>query len=279
MIIRVLVTGAAGFLGKKVVEKLLDRGSLRGADGREHAIAQIVTTDRVDHSWDASSIPVAHVPGDISEPSHTGKLFDRPVDSVFHMAAALALESEAHFEQGMAINLGGTMALLDLCRRQARPATFIFPSSLAVFGGTLPDTVGDHVPQTPQTSYGTHKSIIELLINDYSRHGFIDGRGLRLPIVLLRAGAPSPAISDRVAAVARDPLHGRDIVCPFNRDTVIPVASGDTVARSLLDLHDLDAAGLGGQRFMNLPSLSVTFGDIEAAVGRKAGALSLGHVT
>jgi nucleoside-diphosphate-sugar epimerase len=193
-------------------------------------------------------------------------LFAEPVDSVFHLAATLTTHAEQNFDHGLKVNLFGVYDLLEICRAQGNSPRFVFPSSIAAFGGPLPDTVDDSVAQTPQTSYGTAKSVAERLLDDYSRHGFVDGRALRLPIVLIRPGAPNPAISDRVASVVREPLRGEDAVCPLAPETRIPVASVRSVATSLVKLHDVPARLLGHTRAMNLPSLTVSIAEMVAAL-------------
>lgn len=162
---------------------------------------------------------------------------------------------------------------------KAKPR-FVFTSSIAVFGGTIPESVDDHLRPTPATTYGTHKAIVELLLADASRTGRVDGRSLRLPIVLIRPGAGTPAISDRVAAIVREPLAGRDVVCPLTPETCIPVASAAAVARALIDLHNLSADTLPPSRAMNLPSLTVSIAEMLDVIERRrlAGA-RVGRVT
>lgn len=153
----------------------------------------------------------------------------------------------------------------------------VFASSIATFGGRLPATVDDSTPQTPQTSYGVHKVIAEQLINDHSRHGLVDGRALRLPIVVIRPkGAAS--VSDRIAAIVREPLNGEDSICPLPPDTPIPVASVDRVVQSLLKMHDLPAAGFGHTRAFNMPALSVTGTQMAEALQRAGAGRRLGRI-
>jgi nucleoside-diphosphate-sugar epimerase len=195
-------------------------------------------------------------------------LFAEPFDAVFHLAAALTFDAESDFTRGLAINVHALMRLLEHCRAQPVVPTFLFASSISSFGGPLPAVVGDFVFQTPQTSYGSHKAIAELLINDYSRRGFLDGRVLRLPIVLTHPGPPSASVSDRVAALLREPLDGHDAICPLAPDTPLAVASVDKVVAGLLALRDLPAGVFGATRAMNLPALTVTPGELAAAAAR-----------
>jgi nucleoside-diphosphate-sugar epimerase len=222
---------------------------------------------------------VTCVTGDIGSPTFLGPIFRQGFDSIFHMAASLTGEAEADVARGVAVNVEGMLALLAACRALPRAPRLVFASSIAAFGGALPDTVEDDTPRLPQTSYGTHKVIDELLLADHARHGLVDARTLRLPIVLVRPGAPSAAVSDRVAAILREPLLGRDVACPLQPDTLIPVASVQRVARALLAVHGLPSQTFGPSRAMNLPALTVAVRDMVSSLGRFAGERRLGSVT
>jgi len=280
-VMRVLITGAAGFIGSHLVSALLRRGQLIGAAGKPQGIDELVLADTMPivRTGAAGNIPIRTEIGDVCDPAFLRRLVGPGVDSVFHLAATLTIEAEENFARGLEVNVHGLMQLLELCRAQARAPRFVFASSIASFGGPLPKTVDDTVAQTPQTSYGTHKAIVELLLNDYSRHGFIDARALRLPFVLIRPGASTPAVSDRVAAIVREPLLGRDIACPLAPETLIPVASARRVATALLALHDLPAASFGHTRAMNLPSLTVSVGEMVEALQRFGRTRRLGRVS
>ena len=270
---RVLILGAAGFIGSHLAQALCRRGELRLADRGAQAISELVLADNriiMNVPDPGLHMTVRTVQGNVCDPGFIEALFASDVDAVFHLAATLTLDAEMDFSHGLEVNVHALMRLLEQCRRQSRAPAFVFASSISTYGGSLPDTVDDHVAQTPQTSYGTHKAIAELLINDYSRRGFIDGRVLRLPVVLTHPGPPSASVSDRIAALIREPLNGRDAVCQLEPHTCFPVASARRVADSLIALHDLPAAAFGATRAMNLPSLTVTPLEIEAAVKRCA---------
>ncbi|HYD55767.1 MAG TPA: NAD-dependent epimerase/dehydratase family protein [Burkholderiales bacterium] len=263
---RILVTGAGGFIGSHLVRALLPRAS--------HLVLADASAFAAPTGKD-----VTVRTGDIADGAFVKTLLEGGVDSVFPLAATLTTDAEADFGKGLRVNVLALVQMLELLRTLGQRPKVVFASSIAAFGGALPETVDDSIAQTPQTSYGTHKAIAELLLNDYSRRGFIDGRALRLPVVLTRPGAPSPSVSDRVAAIVREPLMGRDFACPFDPDTRLPVASVQRVARALLAIHDLPASAFGASRAMNLPALSVTVREMVEAVERHRGGRTVGKIT
>ena len=285
---KILITGAGGYLGTRLARALVARSrdaasALPGAaHDRRPFPTELLLVDRAAPPEPAlpegSTLRVRCVSADVSSPEALRGLLDDGFDSIFALAATLTVESESDFERGMAVNLHGLIALLETLRKAGSRPRLVFASSLAAFGGPLPDVVGDGVAPAPQTSYGTQKAIGELLVNDYSRHGFIDGRCLRLPIVMTRhegVDAPPPAqrtptVSGAIASLVGDRLLGRDIVCPLRADTRIAAASAERVIDALLAVHDLPAAAFGHFRAMNLPSLSLTLAELAAASGRAA---------
>ena len=207
---RVVVTGGCGFLGRRVALRLLERGD----------IDELVLFDNA-----PSALPLPEderlrlVTGDIADPAAVRGVIFPGTSSVFHLAAVVSGEAEADTDLGYRVNLAGTHAILEACRALGNCPRLIFASSLAVYGGALPPAVGDDTPLTPQTSYGTQKAIGELMVNDYSRKGFADGRALRLPTVVVRPGRPNRAASTFASSMIREPLSGREAVCPVSRDT------------------------------------------------------------
>ena len=191
--------------------------------------------------------------------------------SIFHLAAVVSGEAEADTDLGYRVNLDGTRAVLDACRALGTCPRVVFASSLAVYGGVLPPTVGDDTPLTPQTSYGTQKAIGELLVNDYSRKGLVNGRALRLPTVVVRPGRPNRAASTFASSMIREPLSGREAVCPVSPETVMALASPRRVVEALLHSHDLPGNAFGASRSLQLPGFSVAVGEMAAAVRRAGG--------
>jgi D-erythronate 2-dehydrogenase len=161
--------------------------------------------------------------------------------------------------------------VLDACRELGTCPRLVFASSLAVYGGALPPVVGDETPLTPQTSYGTQKAIGELLVNDYSRKEFVDGRAVRLPTVVVRPGRPNRAASTFASSMIREPLSGREAICPISPDTVMALASPRRIVAGLLHAHDLPGGALGTNRSLQLPGFSVAVGEMAAAVRRAGG--------
>jgi nucleoside-diphosphate-sugar epimerase len=265
---RVVITGAAGFIGRNLTAAVIRQGQLMGPAQAPAPISELVLADQVDFdapSTGTGSIPIRKLIGDLRDAAYRRQLFEGGVGSLFHLAASLTTEAERDIALGIETNVLSLFGLLELCRAQNTAPRFIFTSSIATFGGTLPDMVDDTTVQTPQTSYGAHKVIAEQLIADHSRHGVLDGRCLRLPIVVIRPKT-ARSVSDSVAAVLREPLNGQDVDCPFKPETILPIVSVQAVVRALLKLHDLAGNALGASHAFNLPALSVTAAEMAAAV-------------
>ncbi|MBV8778679.1 MAG: NAD-dependent epimerase/dehydratase family protein, partial [Alphaproteobacteria bacterium] len=219
------------------------------------------------------------VTGDIADRDAVRALIAPGTHSVFHLAAIVSGQAEADTDLGYRVNLDGTRAVLDACRTIGSAPKVIFASSLAVYGGALPPMVGDDTALTPQSSYGTQKAIGELLVNDYSRKGFIDGRALRLPTVVVRPGLPNRAASTFASSMIREPLTGKEAVCPVAPDTVMALASPRGVVASLAHALDIDGAALGDSRVLQLPGYSVSVGEMAEALKRAGGAAAYARLS
>src|SRR5262245_27784268 len=183
----VLITGGAGFLGKALAARLLQRGHLISTEGRDERIDQITLTD-VMTAEGFDDPRIAQMAGDVADRALLGRIITTRTTAIFHLAAVVSGQAEADFDLGMRVNLDGTRALLEVCRGAGHRPRVVFASSVAVYGGALPEVVLESTPLTPQTSYGTQKAIGELLVADYTRKGFVDGRALRLPTVTVQIG-------------------------------------------------------------------------------------------
>ncbi len=259
---RVVITGGCGFLGQRVASELLARSD----------IGELVLFDNAPPAMPLrDNKRLSIVTGDIADREAVRRVIAPGTASVFHLAAVVSGQAEADTDLGYRVNLDGTRAVLDACCALGACPRVVFASSLAVYGGALPPAVGDDTPLTPQTSYGTQKAIGELLVNDYSRKGLVDGRAVRLPTVVVRPGRPNRAASTFASSMIREPLAGRDAVCPVSPDTVMALASPRRVVAGLLHAHDLPADAFRTNRSLQLPGFSVAVGEMAAAVRRAGG--------
>lgn len=267
---KVVITGGAGFLGRRLAEKLLRVGTLRSADGQARPIDQIVLVDTVPAaSFDDRRI--LQISGDVADGSLLDRVIDTSTSSIFHLAAIVSGMAEADFDLGLRINLDASRALLEVCRARGHRPRVVFSSSVAVYGGDLPATVLDSTAVNPQTSYGTQKAMVDLLIGDYTRKGFIDGRALRLPTISVRPGRPNAAASSFASGILREPLNGETAVCPVDASARVWLMSPATVIDCLIAGHDIPAEALGLSRVVNLPGISVTVAEMVSSLERAAG--------
>jgi nucleoside-diphosphate-sugar epimerase len=266
---KVFISGGGGFLGYRLALRLLERKSLTGPDGKPVPISQIKV-------FDAAFPPNADrrlqcVKGDITDADAVERALDRDTMSVFHLAAVVSAHAEAEFDTGYRVNLDGTRNLLEACRDLDAPPRLVFASSLAVFGGNLPPVVDDAVTPTPQTSYGTQKVIGEYLVNDYSRKGFIDGRSLRLPTIVVRPGKPNLASTSFASGMFREPLNG--VVCevPVEESIEMWILSPGKVIDDFVHAHELPASAWGTNRALTLPGITFSVKQGVEALRRIAG--------
>ncbi|WP_186063584.1 D-erythronate dehydrogenase [Burkholderia gladioli] len=267
---KVLITGGAGFLGRRLANQLLARGELAGPNGAPERIDELLLLDVVEASG-FSDARVRTVVGDIADRAVLERAIDTQTGAIFHLAAIVSGQAEADFELGMRINLDASRSLLEVCRALGHRPRMLFTSSVAVYGGELPEVVLDETALNPQSSYGAQKAIAELLLGDYTRRGFVDGRVLRLPTISVRPGRPNAAASSFASGIIREPLNGEDAVCPVPLDTRLWLLSPRRAIDALVDGLELDGERLGKRRVINLPGISVSVGEMIEALREVAG--------
>jgi nucleoside-diphosphate-sugar epimerase len=271
---KILITGGAGFLGQRLTREFAQAGKLT-VNGVERSITAICAFDQGEGVFKHPL--VNNVSGDISNASSVAGLVDKDTGLVVHLAAVVSGSAEADFDLGFRVNLDGTRHVLEACRRQSTRPTFLFSSSIAVFGGDLPAVVTDSTTPTPQGSYGIQKLIGEHLVQDYTRKGFIDGRAVRVPTVVVRPGTPNGAASGFASGMIREPLNGIASVLPVPLETEMWEASPRAVVAMLKHAIALDAKTWGWNRVLNLPGLVARMDEAVAALrkigGEKAASL------
>ena len=265
----ILVLGAAGMVGRKLVERLLRDGRLGTSDITRMTLHDVVAPKRPEKA----GFPVETMAGDFALPGVAEKLIAGRPDVIFHLAAIVSGEAELDFDKGYRINLDGTRMLFDAIRLVGggyKPRV-VFTSSIAVFGAPFPDAIGDEFFNTPLLSYGTQKAIGELLLADYSRRGFMDGVGIRLPTICIRPGLPNKAASGFFSGILREPLAGQEAVLPVSEDVRHWHASPRSAVGFLVHAGSMDTAKIGPRRNLTMPGISATVGEQIAALKRVAG--------
>ncbi|MDN7181067.1 SDR family oxidoreductase [Caballeronia sp. SEWSISQ10-4 2] len=262
---KILITGGAGFLGQRLARRLLERGSLMGKPITGLTLLDVVRPP------DLGDERVRAETGDIADRSVLERCIGADTQAIFHLAAIVSGQAEADFDLGMRINLDASRLLLDVCRSLGHAPRVLFTSSVAVYGGTLPDVVRDDTALNPKSSYGTQKAIAELLLCDYSRRGFVDGRVLRLPTISVRPGRPNAAASSFASGIIREPLNGERAVCPVSGDVRLWLLSPQKAIESLIAGCELEQAALGTWPVVNMPGLSVSVAEMVDALKEVAG--------
>jgi len=267
--LHVLVLGAAGMVGRKLSERLLRDGRLGKRDITRLTLHDVVAPAKPDHP----GFPVDVIASDFAVPGAAEKLVAGRPDVIFHLAAIVSGEAELDFDKGYRINFDGTRMLLDAIRLIGggyKPRV-VFTSSIAVFGAPFPEAIGDEFFHTPLLSYGTQKAIGELLLSDYSRRGFLDGVGIRLPTICIRPGLPNKAASGFFSNILREPLAGKEAVLPVSEDVRHWHATPRSAVGFLIHAATIDSAAVGARRNLTMPGLSATVGEQIAALKRVAG--------
>jgi nucleoside-diphosphate-sugar epimerase len=274
---KILVTGSGGMIGRKLVERLVKDGTLGGK-----RIESLTLVDVVDSPIPAGAPRNSNaIVADFSEKGVAATLIQERPDVIFHLAAIVSGDAEANFEKGYRVNFNGSWELFEAIRLEGQKAPYkprmVFASSLAVFGPPFPDSIPDSFATTPTSSYGTQKAMTELLLADYSRKGFMDGVGVRLPTICIRPGKPNKAASSFFSGILREPLAGQEAPLPVGDDVRHWFASPRAAVGFFITAATIETSSLGPRRSMTMPGVSATVGEeIEAlrkAAGDKAVAL------
>ena len=272
---QILILGAAEMVGRKLTERLVKEGRLGG-----DAITRLVLHDVVEPERPQASFAIDTLTSDFSIPGEAEKLVASRPDVIFHLAAIVSGEAEADFDKGYRINLDGTRFLFDAVRTigDGYKPRLVFTSSIAVFGAPFPEAIGDEFFLTPLTSYGTQKAMGELLLADYTRRGFFDGVGIRLPTICVRPGKPNKAASGFFSSIIREPLNGQEAVLPVSMDVRHAHASPRSAVNFLIHAATIDPSKIGPRRTLTMPSVSVTVGEQIEALRRIAGERAVGLI-
>jgi D-erythronate 2-dehydrogenase len=272
---RILIIGGAGMVGRKLAERLAKDGRLGSKEISHLTLQDVVAAEKPA----GAKFAVEIVTGDLSDPASAPKLVASKPDVIFHLAAIVSGEAEVEFDKGYRINMDGTRYLLEAVRQAGHKPRVVFTSSIAVFGAPFPDKIGDEFFTTPLTSYGTQKAIGELLLADYTRKGFLDGVGIRLPTICVRPGKPNKAASGFFSNIMREPLAGLEANLPVSEEVRHWHASPRAAVGFLVHAATIDGAKIGPRRNLSMPGLSVTVGEQIAALRKVAGDKVVARIT
>jgi nucleoside-diphosphate-sugar epimerase len=264
---RILITGAAGMVGRKLTDRLVRDANLRGKAITALDLHDIVPTAK-------PRLPGADVAvhvGDLAEKGVSEALVRGKPDVIFHLAGVVSGEAEADFDKGYRVNLDGTRALFDAVRLLDHYPRVVFTSSIAVFGAPFPEIIPDDFHPTPMTSYGTQKLMGEALLADYTRRGLFDGIGIRLPTICVRPGKPNKAASGFFSGIIREPLNGQEAVLPVPRSVIHTHASPRSAVGFLMRAAEIDGEAVGPRRNLTMPGIGATIGEQIDALERIAG--------
>ncbi len=263
---KVLIIGGGGLVGQKLAKSLAVRGELRGQQ-----IDSLVLADVVDPAQIEAPFAVETVTCDIADPASVGTVIDAETDVIYLLAAIVSGQAEEDMDLGYKINMMGTLNVLERCRELGTKPVVVFTSSIAVYGGEVADPIIDDSFLNPQTSYGAQKAIGELLLNDYSRKGIVDGRGFRLPTISVRPGKPNRAASGFMSSIFREPLNGQEAVCPVDPDFPHYYLSPRKCVENLIKGAEIPEADLGQNRCMMMPGRMWTIGQMIEAMRNVCG--------
>lgn len=263
----IVILGGAGFIGQKLARKLAETGVLRGKK-----VNQITLADMVEPmSQINADFPITYQNLDITNYESVANAIGDDTDVIFHLASVVSGQAEADLDLGYKVNLDGMLHMLKRVQELHQPPVIVFSSSIAVYGSNTPQPIEDHFIRAPQSSYGTQKVICELLLNDYSRRGLIDGRGVRLPTITVRPGKPNAAASSFLSSIIREPLAGEKAICPVSDDYRHWFSSPRTIIKNIIHAAEIDGKALGDDRNVMLPGISATVKDMLASLRKIAG--------
>ena len=275
----VVITGGAGFIGHRLAEAVLARDALVDQHGGRRTVERLTIFDQAAPERPLADPRVRVVTGDMTDKGAIAQALAGDADSVFHLASVVSGGAEADLQLGLRVNLDGTRLLLDLLADSGRRPKLLFASSLAVYGGPEATHVSDATIPTPMSSYGVQKLCCEYLIGDYDRRGLIDGRSMRFPTIAVRPGKANLANSSFISAVIREPLAGRETVCPVPDDVPIALMSPERLIESILKVHDLPTEQFGWPRSLVLPAVQVNVREMLDALEALAGSQTRNLVT
>jgi D-erythronate 2-dehydrogenase len=270
----VLIIGGGGFIGKRLTKDLLAKGGLVQGEITKVTAVDIGIPDDMPEDARLESIAA-----DFSDDAVIKKLLQQKPDVIFHLAAIVSGEAEKNFDLGMKVNFHASLQLLELCRQLSLRPRIVFASSCGVFGGDVSQVVNDETGPKPRSSYGTAKAMVELLINDYSRRGFVDGRSLRLPTIAVRPGKPNAATSSFLSSIIREPLNGKKATYPVSAESPFWLLSPKRVIHNFIHAANLDEKVLGDDRVINLPGITITVKEMINSLDKIAGSEAISLIS
>lgn len=254
---RILILGGGGFLGRRLAKELLENGGLTAGEINHLTLVDMAFPEDI-----PKDSRLECVEADLGDEAVIRNLLQHQPDVIFHLAAIVSGEAEKNFDLGMRINFHASLQILEICRKLAIGPRIVFASSCGVFGGDVSRVVSDETGPKPRSSYGTQKAMVELLMNDYSRRGFIDARSIRLPTIAVRPGKPNAATSSFISSIIREPLHGKKASYPVPSETAFWIQSPKRVIQNFIHAANIDEKLLGDDRMINLPGLTASVGEM-----------------
>jgi D-erythronate 2-dehydrogenase len=260
---RVLILGGGGFIGRRLAKEMIANGKVRQGE-----ITHLTLVDIAFPGDRLQDRRVEYMEADFSDEAVMRNILQHRPDVIFHLAAIVSGEAEKNLDLGMKINFHASLQLLELCRKLDLHPRIVFSSSCGVFGGDVSKVITDDTAPKPRSSYGTEKAMVELLINDYSRRGFVDGRTLRLPTIAVRPGKPNAATSSFISSIIREPLNGKRASHPVSAACEFWILSPKRVVENLIHAATIDEKLLGDDRVINLPGLTVSVHEMISSLER-----------